>query len=60
MQTLFQEVTDTAQAVLTLQGSANVTAKTAIGNVLIGDIGFNVPSSLTGRCSWYCFNPLLI
>lgn len=48
MQTLFQEVTDTAQAVLTLKGTANVVAKTTIGNVPIQDIAFNVPSSLAG------------
>lgn len=47
-QTLFQEVTDTTEAVLTLKGTADVTAKTTIGNVPIADITFNVPSSLTG------------
>lgn len=48
MQTLFQQVTDTSQSVLTLKGTADVTAKTSIGNVPIADIAFNVPSSLAG------------
>jgi hypothetical protein len=55
MQTLFQEVTDTAQAELTLRGTANVTAKTAIGNVPIGDIDFNVPTFLGGMYLHCCF-----
>lgn len=48
MQTLFQQVTDTSQSVLTLKGTADVTAKTTIGNVPIAGIPFNVPSSLVG------------
>lgn len=48
MQTLFQQVTDTPEAQITLEGTANVTAKTASGNIPISGIGFNVPSSLTG------------
>ena len=48
MQTLFQQVTDTAQSLLTLKGTADVTAKTTIGNVPIAGIAFNVPSSLAG------------
>lgn len=48
MQTLFQQVTDTSQTVLTLKGTADVTAKTTIGNVPIAGIAFNVPSSLAG------------
>jgi hypothetical protein len=54
-------VTDTTQAELTLQGTANVTAKTAIGNVPIGDIGFNILSSLKGTRFWFYFDePVLI
>jgi hypothetical protein len=60
MQTLFQEVTDTAQAEVTLQGTANVTAKTTIGNVPIGGIGFNVPSILKGVYLHHCFRPVLM
>lgn len=48
MQELFEGVTDTALAQLTLKGTANVTAKTSIGNVPIASILFNVPSSLAG------------
>ena len=48
MQTLFQEVTDTSGADVTLSGTANVTAKTTSGNIPISGIAFNVPSSLTG------------
>ncbi|KZP24075.1 hypothetical protein FIBSPDRAFT_951384 [Athelia psychrophila] len=46
MQELFEAVTDTPLANLTLEGSANVTAKTTIGNVPIASIPFNVQSSL--------------
>lgn len=48
MQELFEAVTDTPLANLTLEGSANVTAKTTIGNVPIASIPFNVQSSLAG------------
>lgn len=48
MQTLFQQVTDTSAADITLAGTANVTAKTTSGDIPISGIAFNVPSSLTG------------
>ncbi|KAF9264250.1 hypothetical protein L218DRAFT_258531 [Marasmius fiardii PR-910] len=45
---LFADVTLKDSVSLTLRGSADVTAKTAIGNVAIGGIPFDVPSSLKG------------
>ena len=48
MATLFAAVTDTPGGALTLSGTANVTAKTSSGDIPIGGIGFNVPSSLAG------------
>lgn len=48
MQVLFQAVTDTPGGDLTLAGTANVTVKTTSGDIPIGDIAFNVPSSLAG------------
>lgn len=55
-QTLFQQVTDTAQAELTLKGTADVIAKTTIGNVPISGIIFNVPSTLQGMWLVIHFN----
>ncbi|KZP06644.1 hypothetical protein FIBSPDRAFT_1053416 [Athelia psychrophila] len=46
MQELLETVTDTPLVNLTLEGSADVTAKTTIGNVPIATIPFNVQSSL--------------
>ncbi|KZP24091.1 hypothetical protein FIBSPDRAFT_951400 [Athelia psychrophila] len=48
MQVLFQAITDTPGGDLTLAGTANVTVKTTSGDIPIGDIAFNVPSSLAG------------
>ncbi|KAF8070285.1 hypothetical protein FPV67DRAFT_1755106 [Lyophyllum atratum] len=45
---MFAGVTLLDELDLTLKGSADVTAKTAIGNVAISGIQFNVPSSLKG------------
>ncbi|EIW82896.1 hypothetical protein CONPUDRAFT_101346 [Coniophora puteana RWD-64-598 SS2] len=47
-QAVFTEVTDTSSASFDLSGSANVTAKTSIGDVPISGIPFDVKSSLTG------------
>lgn len=46
---MFAQVTDKVSADLELSGTADVTAKTAIGNVPISGIAFDVPSSLTGE-----------
>ncbi|KAH7926942.1 hypothetical protein BV22DRAFT_1007914 [Leucogyrophana mollusca] len=45
---MFAAVTDTATAEFDLSGTANVTAKTTIGNVPISGIPFDVTSSLKG------------
>ncbi|KAH7915074.1 hypothetical protein BJ138DRAFT_1122997 [Hygrophoropsis aurantiaca] len=45
---MFTAVTDTASAQFDLSGTANVTAKTTIGNVPISGIPFDVTSSLKG------------
>ncbi|EGO25193.1 hypothetical protein SERLADRAFT_448192 [Serpula lacrymans var. lacrymans S7.9] len=45
---MFAEVTDKSSAALELKGTANVTAKTNIGNVPISGIAFDVQSSLAG------------
>ncbi|KII92866.1 hypothetical protein PLICRDRAFT_102438 [Plicaturopsis crispa FD-325 SS-3] len=47
-QSLFQTVTDKTEADLNLNGTADVTAKTSIGDVPIAGIPFSVPSSLKG------------
>lgn len=47
-QQLFQAVTDIQTATFGLSGSADVVARTSIGDVPIGDIPFNVTTSLTG------------
>jgi hypothetical protein len=48
---LFAAVTLTPTAALQLKGSANVVARTAIGDVSIGGIPFDVLSSITGMNS---------
>ena len=48
---LFAAVTLRNTAELHLKGSADVTAKTSIGNVVISAIPFDVPSSLKGEIS---------
>lgn len=45
---MFAGVTLLNKLDLTLKGSADITAKTAIGNVAISGVPFNVPSTLTG------------
>jgi hypothetical protein len=45
---MFAGVTLTADLALDLKGTADVTAKTTIGNVPISGIPFSVPSSLKG------------
>ncbi|GLB37240.1 putative protein of unknown function (DUF3712) [Lyophyllum shimeji] len=45
---MFAGVTLLDQLDLTLKGTADITAKTAIGNVPISGVPFNVPSSLKG------------
>ncbi|KIJ47323.1 hypothetical protein M422DRAFT_164299, partial [Sphaerobolus stellatus SS14] len=44
----FARVTDTQSAAVILKGSANIVAKTSIGNVPISGIPFNVDSSIGG------------
>ncbi|KAL4074292.1 hypothetical protein J3A83DRAFT_4234939 [Scleroderma citrinum] len=45
---MFRQVTDEDSAVLGLSGTANVTAKTTIGNIPISGIPFSVMSSIKG------------
>lgn len=45
---MFAAVTLTADLALDLKGTADVTAKTTIGDVAITGIPFNVPSTLKG------------
>ncbi|EPQ57376.1 hypothetical protein GLOTRDRAFT_120580 [Gloeophyllum trabeum ATCC 11539] len=47
-QALFAQVTDQSSASFTLEGTANVVARTTIGDIPISGIPFNVPSSLEG------------
>jgi hypothetical protein len=49
-------VTNKDELELTLKGTADVTARTTIGNVPISGIPFNVPSSLKGAssCDFQC------
>ncbi|KAG1785555.1 uncharacterized protein HD556DRAFT_110398 [Suillus plorans] len=49
---MFAQVTDKVSADLELSGTADVTAKTAIGDVPISGIAFDVPSSLSGMNSF--------
>ncbi|KAG2131418.1 uncharacterized protein EDB93DRAFT_1255529 [Suillus bovinus] len=49
---MFAQVTDKNSADLELSGTADVTAKTAIGNVPISGIAFDVASSLAGMNSF--------
>lgn len=44
----FAAVTDTSTVAMGLRGTANVVAKTSIGNVPISGIPFNVTSDLKG------------
>jgi antitoxin (DNA-binding transcriptional repressor) of toxin-antitoxin stability system len=48
-QQLLQAVTDTNEADFRLSGTANVVAKTTIGNIPISGIPFDVPSGLKGK-----------
>ncbi|TFK75313.1 hypothetical protein BDN72DRAFT_885777, partial [Pluteus cervinus] len=47
-QAMFTQVTLQNHIDLSLRGVANVTAKTAVGNIDLSNIAFNVPSSLKG------------
>lgn len=49
---MFAGVTLLADLNLTLKGTADITARTTIGDVPISAIPFDVPSSLQGKC---CF-----
>lgn len=46
---MFAEVTDKSSATFDLSGTADVTAKTSIGDVPISGIPFDVSSTLQGR-----------
>jgi len=46
---MIAEVTDTSSAIFDLSGTADVTAKTSIGDVRISGIPFDVSSTLQGR-----------
>lgn len=48
---MFAEVTDKASAEFDLSGTADVVAKTPIGNVPISGIPFDVTSTLGGKSS---------
>jgi len=50
---MFTQVTDKDSAALDLSGTANVTAKTTIGDVPISGIPFSVSSSLKGTPSMF-------
>jgi hypothetical protein len=49
---MFAEVTDTDSAVFDLSGTADVTAKTSIGDVPISGIPFDVTSTLKGKATF--------
>jgi hypothetical protein len=51
LEAMFAQVTDKNSADLGLSGTADVTAKTAIGSVPISGIAFDVTSSLAGEFS---------
>lgn len=46
---MFAEVTDKSSATFDLSGTADVTAKTSIGDVPISGIAFDVSSTLQGK-----------
>lgn len=50
---MFTQVTDKDSAALDLTGTANVIAKTTIGDVPISGIPFSVSSSLKGTSSMF-------
>lgn len=52
-QMMFSQVTLSQDLELTLKGSADVSARTAIGDVSLSDIPFNVPSSLKGTSAFW-------
>lgn len=54
-QLLFAVVTLLPEADFVLSGHANVSARTSIGDVPITGIGFNLDSTMTGKCRCVLF-----